>query len=190
LKIELIFEGHDVERSGTRSPELAGAIVEHLMRRHSTATVLFHHAVAERLGIGPTDHKCLDLLRERGAMTGSELAAATGLTSGAVTVAVARLERAGYLHREPDPHDRRKQVLSPAPERTAEIHAALAPIRRDVAALLGQFDEHQLGAIATFLEGTAALLYRNSALLRVEPAHTPVRGEAVPLTRPRVRSRG
>jgi DNA-binding MarR family transcriptional regulator len=179
-----------VERSGTHSRELAEGIVERLMRRHSTATVLFHHAVAERLGIGPTDHKCLDLLRERGAMTGSELAAVTGLTSGAVTVAVARLERAGYLRREPDPHDRRKQVLSPAPERTPEIHAALAPIRRDVAALLGQFDERQLGAIATFLEATTTLLHRNSALLRVEPAHAPVRPEAAPPGRPRARPRG
>jgi len=65
--------------------ELAGEIVGRLARRHSTAVVLFHHAVAERLGLGPTDHKCLDLLRERGAITGSELAAITGLTTGAIT---------------------------------------------------------------------------------------------------------
>jgi hypothetical protein len=48
--------------------ELAEEIVGRLARRHSTAVVLFHHAVAERLGLGPTDHKCLDLLRERGPM--------------------------------------------------------------------------------------------------------------------------
>jgi DNA-binding MarR family transcriptional regulator len=105
-------------------------------------------------------------------------------------VAVARLEGAGYLRREPDPHDRRKQVLSPAPERAAEIHAALAPIRRDVAALLGQFDEPQLGAIATFLEAATTLLHRNSALLRVEPLLTSGRGEAEPLSLTRARSRG
>jgi hypothetical protein len=53
--------------------ELIEEIVRRLARRHSTAVVLFHHAVAERLGLGPTDHKCLDLLRDRGAMTGSDL---------------------------------------------------------------------------------------------------------------------
>src|SRR6516162_2668811 len=102
-------------RKGKR--ELTEEIVGRLARRHSTAVVLFHHAVAERLGLGPTDHKCLDLLRERAAMTGSELAAITCLTSGAITGVVARLERAGYLHRKPDPHDGRKQILYLALER-------------------------------------------------------------------------
>src|SRR6267142_1244555 len=97
--------------------DLAEEIVGRLVRRHSTAAVLFHHAVAERLGLGPTDLKCLDLLRERGAMTGSDLGAITGLTSGAITGVVARLERAGYLRREPDPHDGRKQILHLARER-------------------------------------------------------------------------
>src|SRR5260370_33542480 len=91
--------------------ELAGEIVGRLARRHSTAVVLFHHAVAERLGPGPTDHKCLALLRERGAMAGSDLGASTGLTSGSIHGVVGRLERAGYLRREPDPHDGRKQIL-------------------------------------------------------------------------------
>src|ERR1700732_492384 len=109
--------------------KLADEIVGSLARRHSTAVVLFHHAVAERLGLGPTDHKCLDLLRERGAMAGSDLSAITDLTSGAITGVVARLERAGYLRREPDPHDRRQQILSPVLERGRDIHDVLDPIR-------------------------------------------------------------
>src|SRR5215510_14383243 len=91
--------------------ELTENIVGQLARRHSTAVVLFHHAIAERLGLGPTDHKCLDLLRDRGPMAGTDLAAITGLTSGAITGVVARLERAGYLRREQDPRDGRKQIL-------------------------------------------------------------------------------
>ena len=78
--------------------------------------MLFHHAVAERLGLGPADHKCLDLLVERGSMTSSQLAAITGLTTGAITGVVNRLEAAGYVQRQPDPDDRRKQVLTPVPE--------------------------------------------------------------------------
>lgn len=147
-------------------PELAEEIVGRLMRRHSTAAVLFHHAVAERLGLGPTDHKCLDLLLERGAMSGSELAAITCLTSGAITGVVARLERAGYVRREPDPHDRRKQILSPALDRARDIHNVFDPIRKDVAALLDAFDSHQLTAIAEFLARSTDLAYRHGALLR------------------------
>src|SRR5215472_14552127 len=105
--------------------DLTQEIVGRLARRHSTAVVLFHHAVAERLGLGPTDHKCLDLLRDRGAMAGADLAAITGLTSGAITGVVARLERAGYLRREQDPQDGRRQILHLALKRSP-IHEVLA----------------------------------------------------------------
>jgi DNA-binding MarR family transcriptional regulator len=145
---------------------LVKAIVERLGRHHTTAMVLFHHAVAERLRLGPTDHKCLDLLREREALTGSELAGMTGLTTGAVTGVVARLEKAGYLHREPDPCDRRKQVLRPVSDRVEEIGRVIAPLRAEVAELLERFDTHQLAAIAEFLAGTTDIGYRQAAVLR------------------------
>ena len=147
--------------------ELAELIVGYLARRHSTAVVLFHHAVAERLGLGPTDHKCLDLLRDRGAMAGSDLSAITGLTSGAITGVVARLERAGYVRREPDPKDGRRQILRLARERM-QIHEVIDPLRRDVASLLENYDAHQLTAIAEFLGDTTDLVYRHAALLRAE----------------------
>jgi DNA-binding MarR family transcriptional regulator len=140
--------------------------VGRLLRRYSTALVLLHHAVAERLGLGPTDHKCLDLLRERGAMSGSDLAAITGLTSGAITGVVARLERAGYLRREADSVDKRKQVLYASAERMPDIHAIFDPIRRDAAALLETFDAGARTAITEFLERSAELAYRHVALLR------------------------
>jgi DNA-binding MarR family transcriptional regulator len=147
---------------------LTEEILGRLARRHSTAVVLFHHAVAERLGLGPTDHKCLDFLRDRGAMAGSDLCAITGLTSGAITGVVARLERAGYVRREPDPHDGRKQILRLI-QKPAHIHDVIEPLRKDVAALLEHFDRHQLAAIAEFLEESTDYIYRHAALLR---AHT------------------
>ena len=147
--------------------KLTDEIVGRLARRHSTAVVLFHHVVAERLGLGPTDHKCLDLLRERGAMAGSDLGAITGLTSGAITGVVVRLERAGYVRREPDPHDGRKQILHLAVQR-AHIQEVIDPLRKDVAALLENFDIRQLSAIAEFLTGTTEHIYRHAALLRAQ----------------------
>ena len=147
--------------------EMAGEIVGRLARQHSTAVVLFHHAVAERLGLGPTDHKCLDLLRERGPMAGRDLGAITGLTSGAITGVVARLARAGYLRRDSDPDDGRKQILQLALERSP-IQDVIDPLRKDVAALLKNFDTHQLTAVAEFLARTTDLIYRHAALLRAE----------------------
>jgi DNA-binding MarR family transcriptional regulator len=145
---------------------LAKEIIGQLVRRYNTAVILFHHAVAERLGLGPTDHQCFDLLRERGEMTGSELAAITGLTTGAITGAVARLERAGYLRREPDPHDGRKQILHPALERVQAIRQVFDPIRKDVTTLLEGFDTRQLTAISEFLARSTDFAYRHTALLR------------------------
>jgi DNA-binding MarR family transcriptional regulator len=176
-----------------REHELADDIVGRLVRRHSIATVLFHQAVAERLGLGPTDHKCLDLLRERGTMTASELVAITDLTSGAITGVVARLEQAGYLRREPDPHDGRQQILSPVLERMRDIQHAFGPIRMDVSALLQRFDARQLTAIAEYLSGSTDLAYRHVALLRAQ-ATAPPSDPAGPepsqkLRRKRVRAR-
>lgn len=146
---------------------LVEEIVGKLVRKHTTAVVLFHHALAERLGLGPTDHKCLDLLRDRGPMAGSDLAAITGLTSGAITGVVGRLERAGYLRREPDPHDQRKQILQLIPK-TSPIQGVLQPLREDVAAVLENFDAHQLTAIAEFLDRSTDLIYRHAAFLRAD----------------------
>lgn len=153
-------------RGASKAPhELIEEIVGCLARRHSTAVVLFHHAVAERLGLGPTDHKCLDLLRDRGAMTGSELATITGLTTGAITGVVARLERGGFLSRKPDPNDGRKQILQLARKPT-HIQDLINPLREDVAATLEHLDGRQLGAVAEFLARTTDLMCRHAALLR------------------------
>lgn len=179
--------------------QLAEDIVGRLARRQSTAAVLFHHAVAERLGLGPTDHKCLDLLRERGAMTGSDLAAITGLTTGAITGVVARLVRAGYLRRELDPEDGRKQTLYPALERVEDIKDVFEPIREDMAAMLKAFDAHQLTAIAEFLTRSTDLAYNHAALLRAQTlcaATTPrttisgtTASASIPNKRPKVREK-
>lgn len=101
-------------------------------------------------------------------MTGSDLAAITGLTTGAITGVVARLERAGYLNREPDLHDGRKQILYPALERVEAIKDVFEPIREDMAAMLKAFDGHQLTAIAEFLTRSTDLAYRHAALLRAQ----------------------
>lgn len=153
---------------GVRNQELADTITEQLARRYSTALVLFHHAVGESMGLGPTDHKCLELLRERGAMTGSELAAATGLTTGAITGVVARLEAGGFLRRKPHPEDGRKQILQPVMQRIDDIHAIIGPFRRDVSAALGEFDRDQLAAVASFLDKAATLAFRHAALMRAQ----------------------
>lgn len=139
-----------------------------LARRFTTATVLLHAAVAEHLGLGPADHKCLDLLVERGPLAASELAAITGLTSGAITGVVARLERSGRVRREPDPRDGRRQLLQVVPEGLADVAALFASFREPAAALLDGFDAREVAAVGRFLERGTDWAYRRAALLRAE----------------------
>jgi DNA-binding MarR family transcriptional regulator len=146
-----------------------------MARRYSTAIVLFHHGIAERAGLGASDHKCLEILRERGAMTGSELASATGLTTGAITGVVARLESRGFLTREPDPQDARKQILRPSLDRIErELHADFAPFRKDIAALIESLDAHPRAGLAKFLEHGAAIAIQHATLAR-SPAVNAIR---------------
>lgn len=94
--------------------------------------------------------------------------AITGLTSGAMTGVVNRLERVGYLRREPDPDDGRRQLLSPVPEKLGEVGELFQAIGRSAESLLDGFDEHQLTAIAAFLDRSTLFARERAAALRAE----------------------
>jgi DNA-binding MarR family transcriptional regulator len=85
------------------------------IRRSQNATDRFDQAVADALGINRTDMRCLDALDREGPMTAGRLAEATGLTSGAMTTALDRLERAGYAQRVRDGADRRRVLVELTP---------------------------------------------------------------------------
>lgn len=81
------------------------------VRRSQAATLRFDRAVADAVGLNLTDMSCLDVLGQRGPLTAGQLAEHTGLTSGAMTTAIDRLEAAGYARRVRDDRDRRRVVV-------------------------------------------------------------------------------
>jgi DNA-binding MarR family transcriptional regulator len=95
--------------------------LEHAMRKASAQGTIFAAAVAESAGISSSDMDCMDFLNLEGRMTAGRLAELTGLTTGAITGVVDRLERAGFVRRERDESDRRKVFIAPVPERAREI---------------------------------------------------------------------
>ena len=95
--------------------------LEHAVRRASAQGVIFGQTVADCAGISNSDMDCLDFLILEGRMTAGRLAEITGLTTGAITGVVDRLEKAGFVRRERDDNDRRKVFIAVVPENTAKI---------------------------------------------------------------------
>src|SRR5262245_65424320 len=87
-----------------------------LAGEQAAKTVLFQQAIADRLGLNSTDLMCLSLLSDAEPLTAGQLAEATGLTTGSVTVMIERLETAGYVRREKDATDRRRVIVRPVAE--------------------------------------------------------------------------
>lgn len=114
--------------------------------------VLFNHAVAQQLGLGASDSQFMTLLEVNGPMAPSELAAATGLTSGTVTGVLDRLERAELIAREPDPTDRRKVVIRPDESRiSSHVRPLYEAQGAHLAAVLAQRSDQEVAVIASFL---------------------------------------
>jgi DNA-binding MarR family transcriptional regulator len=92
--------------------QLFGELISEV-RRSQNATARFDQAVGDALGVGRTEMRCLDFLERVGPASAGQLAAETGLTTGAITAVLDRLERAGLARRTPDPNDRRRVVVEP-----------------------------------------------------------------------------
>jgi DNA-binding MarR family transcriptional regulator len=133
-----------------RRAELLAALTAEF-RQLSAATIMFHQAVADRLGMNVTDHKCADILERHGAMTAGELAERTGLTTGAITGVIDRMEKAGFARRAEDPGDRRRVIIEPC---RATMQRVIGPLfegmGRAAAELCAGYTTEELSVIRDF----------------------------------------
>src|SRR5690349_10600805 len=110
------------------------------LRRLSAYTVLFNEAVADRLGITLTDLKCSSLLDLQGRMSAGQLAEITGLTTGAITGAIDRLEKAKLARRLADPEDRRKVIVESVKQRAGEFDRLYGGLGAAMGKLFAELD--------------------------------------------------
>jgi len=162
---------HEATRTDAEPTPRRAELLASLMRalRHTSAySVLFSHAAADRLGGTSSDMECLDLLHLHGPMPAGRLAALTGLTTGAITGVVDRLERGGWVRRRPDPTDRRRVIVEPTAESLARAEPIFAPMARATEELLAAYTDAELALILDFLNRANALTLNQIARLRNE----------------------
>ena len=154
-----------MSKSSSKQETIDALLVE--FRTSGNLDDAFDALAARRLGVNTTDLHCLNILESRGGLTAGELAREAGLTSGAVTGVVDRLERAGYARRTADPGDRRKvkvEVTAAFYRRAEEIWA---PLKTEWDEVLGRrFTARQLDEVITFLRATNDLARRHLERLR------------------------
>jgi DNA-binding MarR family transcriptional regulator len=127
----------------------------------------FDNLAAERLGVNRTDLHCLNIIENSGGLTAGELAAEAGLTTGAVTGVVDRLEKVGYARRVPDPADRRRVKVEVTPKFYSRADRIWGPMKADWdAALEGGFTGEELERITEFLRATNEVGRRHIERLR------------------------
>lgn len=143
-----------VSRAETSRKELIQAILCQA-RRGSTRSVMLHTVVAERLGLNASDHKTADLLlAESGVSTPGRLAELTGLSTGAITGVLDRLERAGFVVREADPSDRRRVLVRLTPQRAPNMQRIFSPLMQGMQKLCESYTTAQLELILSFMRAS------------------------------------
>jgi len=139
------------------------------LRRVNLQGSFLGQTVAVRFGLSESDIETLEQLIDMGATTAGRLSEITGLTSGAVTRVIDRLEQAGYVRRIPDPADRRRVIVEVVPERIASIQSTLDRVSSASAKEIGRYTDAQLNLIADFLTKMEQVTREEAAALRDSP---------------------
>lgn len=120
------------------------------VRANQRATDVVDETVGQLLGVNRTDGRCLDILDQHGRMSAGELSREAGLTSGAITGVIDRLERLGYVQRIADPKDRRRVLveLTDKAKRTSE--ELFGPMGEQLGPMLARYTDDELRLVTEF----------------------------------------
>jgi MarR family transcriptional regulator, organic hydroperoxide resistance regulator len=121
-------------------------------RRMGSVSTLHNHAVADYIGLHQTDQACIDLLDWTGPLTAGEIGTHLGLSSGAVTGLIDRLEAGRWVRRERDPADRRRVIVHLSTERGAELWGLYQPLAETIDAYRDRLEARDLRVVVEFLE--------------------------------------
>lgn len=134
-------------------------IISDMGRQFSDITILMHEAIAKSVGLTGTDHKYLGFILQHGTVTAGELSKITGLTTGAVTGLIDRLEKKELVKRVFDKGDRRKILIEPINENVSNLLGGIfGELQMKMLKLLGTFDDNELQIIEKYLHSAMQLM--------------------------------
>jgi DNA-binding MarR family transcriptional regulator len=155
-----------VVQKGSERKDLLEQLSYQLGRELSANTIMFHTAIAEKMGLSVTEHKALDILSRQGPITAGQLAEVTGLTTGAITGMVDRLEKAGFVRRIPDPSDRRKVRIEAIVEKYEEMAWIFSSLGQAMNMLLENYNDKELATIQDFMSHLPKLMLQETKKLK------------------------
>jgi DNA-binding MarR family transcriptional regulator len=123
-------------------------------------------AISERLGLNRTDARCVAYLITRGPMASGELAELAGLTPGSLTVAVDRLEKAGFAERVRDLTDRRRVLIRPTDQAREVAEHVWGQAVKDTEAQFTAYTDEQVALLIGFVQGQVAQQRHNAERIR------------------------
>ena len=151
------------------SRELLEAAFGNAVRAYQTAVDNFYQAMADHIGLNRTDARCADLIDQAGGMTAGELARAAGLTTGAVTAVVDRLEKAGIAQRVPDPSDRRRVRIEATPKLWEDSEPLLGPLLAESQPIVDDLTDSEITRFTEFMNRVIELQARHTERVRALP---------------------
>ena len=143
--------------------------LDETLRNVGAQSVLISDAVAKLVGLNSTDLECLDMLGLAGATTAGRLATHTGLTTGAMTAVIDRLERAGFARRVRDAGDRRCVLVEALPDNLRQIEQLYRPLAAAVARLNEEYGDRQLAVVVDYLSRAVTMAAEHLVWLQKQP---------------------
>lgn len=132
------------------------------VRKLTRSSLMLQYAVAEKMKLNATDAECIDFLMEMGPCTAGDLAKITRLTTGAITNVIDRLEKAGFVKRENDTHDRRKVIIRFIPKKHAKTKHYYEAMSKDVHELFSRYSETKLKSILQHSDSLTAIFQKHA----------------------------
>lgn len=128
-------------------------------RQYSDASIFMHEAIARKAGLTGADHKYLGIILQHKELTAGDIARLTGLTTGAVTGLIDRLEKKKLLKRQFPKDDRRKVMIVPNVENSMKLLQPLfSELQQKTTALIASFSETEIQTIGRYFTEATVIM--------------------------------